>query len=403
RLAVIGMPEAIPNQELMNDPFLESSTAERFATVFHTLALYLKLLAFPHPLTHDYYPFQIPIIGWSDWRALLSLAIHLAIGIGTLIGLKKRHLLGYAGAFYLISFSITSNLVFPIGTFMNERFMFVPSIGFCLALAWTAQRLPARALPACLGVLLFAYSAKTVHRSFAWCNDFTLNLTDRETSTNSARVHMTAGSAVLDRANTLEGEEREAMLALSFECYQRSLELYPTYRPAIFGLGTAYHAAGDKPGAIAEFAKCLHLQPHMQTALDNIMFVANQAEKSGDVATAKRVYEALAKIPAHAFFAHIRLGQHAAKAEDYATGEAHFEEAIRLNPQSPDARNDLGALRVGQGRMPEAAALFDMASALDPTNALFLQRAAVAWEKAGNAQKAAHARQRLQAVGGPSR
>lgn len=400
RLLVIGMPESIPNQELMNDPFLESSTAERYATVFHTMGLYIKLLIFPHPLTHDYYPFQIPIIGWSDWRALLSLLLHLVIGIGTVIGLKRRHLLGYAGAFYLISFSITSNLIFPIGTFMNERFMFVPSIGFCLALAWVAHRLPPRALPACLGIVLFAYSAKTIHRSFAWRNDYTLSLTDRETSSNSARIHMTAGSAVVDKAKELSGAERQEMLDLAIACYARSLELYPSYAPAIFGLGTAYHAAGDKAQAIAEFAKCLQLQANMKTALNNIIFVAEEAQKVGDIATATLVYDALKDIPAHALYARIRLGQQAAKSTDFATAEEHFEIAIRLGPNNPYVYNDMGALRVGQVRMGDAAVLFEKASSLDPTNSLFIKRAAVAWEQAGNAQKAAEARRRLAALGG---
>jgi Flp pilus assembly protein TadD len=398
RLAVVGIQQDIANQELMNDPFLNSSASERYATVFHTMGLYLKLLVFPHPLTHDYYPFQIPIIGWGDWRALLSLLLYIALGIGAVIGLRRRHVVGYAIAFYLLSFSITSNLVFPIGTFMNERFMFVPSIGFCLALAWGLQRVPARALPATLGILLFAYSAKTIHRSLAWRNDYTLTMTDRKISTNSARIHMTAGSAAVDEAKKLGGAAREATMQIAFESFHRAIELYPTYTPAIFGLGTAYYENGDTHAAIAEFANCLKLRPHMRTAMQNINHIREQAEASGDLATAKLVYQAFIEIPEHAVFGNLRLGQMAARAEDFASAEHHFQAALAQAPENPHVHNDLGALRVGQGRMADAAACFDRAAALMPTNPEFLQRAAVAWQQAGNAAKAAEARRRLAAL-----
>ena len=44
---------------LMNNPFLGATQGETLATITYTLAHYIKLLFFPHPLTHDYYPYQI--------------------------------------------------------------------------------------------------------------------------------------------------------------------------------------------------------------------------------------------------------------------------------------------------------------------------------------------------------
>jgi len=42
---------------LMNNPFLEASIGQKYGTIFYTWGLYLKLLFFPHPLTHDYHPY----------------------------------------------------------------------------------------------------------------------------------------------------------------------------------------------------------------------------------------------------------------------------------------------------------------------------------------------------------
>ncbi|MEM9023510.1 MAG: tetratricopeptide repeat protein, partial [Bacteroidota bacterium] len=61
RFEVIGWDQPQPIAELMNDPFLGQSEGDKFATIFYTMGLYIKLLVFPHPLTHDYYPYHIPI------------------------------------------------------------------------------------------------------------------------------------------------------------------------------------------------------------------------------------------------------------------------------------------------------------------------------------------------------
>jgi len=68
-------------QEIMNNPFLHASGLEKIATIFFTLWVYIKLLFFPHPLTYDYYPYQIEIIGWSNPGAFLPLLLYLALGV----------------------------------------------------------------------------------------------------------------------------------------------------------------------------------------------------------------------------------------------------------------------------------------------------------------------------------
>src|SRR5690606_15075164 len=118
------------SQDLLNNPFLDMTAAQKGATIMYTLGLYVKLLFFPYPLTHDYYPYHIPIMEWSDIRTLISAGVYaLLIGLG-LYGTWKKHVYGYTIAYFLATLSIVSNIVFPIGTFMNERFLFMPSLVF---------------------------------------------------------------------------------------------------------------------------------------------------------------------------------------------------------------------------------------------------------------------------------
>src|SRR5678816_2407002 len=104
----------------MNNPFYGMSFGEKMATVFYTLLLYLKLLVYPHPLTHDYYPYHIHMMHWTDWAPILSLLLHSVFIVVMVKGWKKKTTWSYSIAFYLVTLSIVSNLVISVGTFMNE-------------------------------------------------------------------------------------------------------------------------------------------------------------------------------------------------------------------------------------------------------------------------------------------
>ena len=119
RLSVVDPPTGEKIYELMNNPFVNASTSERFATISYTLGLYLKLLVFPHPLTHDYYPKQIPIINWSDIRAIIPLVAYLLIMAYAALKFKRGNVITYGILFYLITLSLVSNIVFSIGCHMH--------------------------------------------------------------------------------------------------------------------------------------------------------------------------------------------------------------------------------------------------------------------------------------------
>ncbi|HPS84997.1 MAG TPA: DUF1736 domain-containing protein, partial [Bacteroidales bacterium] len=121
--------------ELFNNPFAEASVSQKYATIVYTWLRYLGLIVFAHPLTHDYYPYQVPLMDWSDFRVILSLIIFAALATIAVLKFRKKSLVSFAILFFAVTFSIQSNLLLNIGTFMNERFMFVSLIGFCIAVA----------------------------------------------------------------------------------------------------------------------------------------------------------------------------------------------------------------------------------------------------------------------------
>ncbi|MEN9414798.1 MAG: hypothetical protein RLZ62_1102, partial [Bacteroidota bacterium] len=82
--------------DLMNEPFLGMSFAEKSATIFLTLGWYVKLLFVPYPLTIDYYPYHVPKVNWTEWKSLLSLAGYIGMTYWAAKNLKKHTIPAYS-------------------------------------------------------------------------------------------------------------------------------------------------------------------------------------------------------------------------------------------------------------------------------------------------------------------
>jgi hypothetical protein len=185
--------------DLMNDPFMDMAIGEKFATIFLTLGWYLKLLLIPHPLTHDYYPYHVPKVGWGDWRALVSLAIYAGMGVWAFMNIRKKSVPAYVILFWLATLSIVSNLFVSIGSFMNERFVYMPSIAFCILAAWFfAVKLPdlikeKQETPNIIGAIVLSavvilFGLRGFTRVPDWKDALSLNKSAVDVSVGSARA-----------------------------------------------------------------------------------------------------------------------------------------------------------------------------------------------------------------------
>ena len=230
---------------IMNDPFVGASLAEKYATISYTLGYYLRLLVFPHPLTHDYYPYQIPIINWADWRAWSSLLLYVALAFFAVRHFRRKGVVSWSIWYYLITLSIVSNVVFSVGAPMNERFLYMPSVGFCLVLAyftlaklsgWVAPYLPGSNWPvlALLGLIGLGYGAKTINRVPDWKDEMALNRAAIKVSTNSARANSYMAYS-LYQAGLAEQDtgRKKALFEEALPYVNKALEIYPEYTDAI--------------------------------------------------------------------------------------------------------------------------------------------------------------------------
>ena len=388
-----------PPMELMNNPYLKVvdnqyvhfSLSEKLATIMYTLGKYLNLLFFPHPLSHDYYPRQVGIMSWKDITVILSLVMYLIMSFAAIRYFKRNKLVSFSILYFLITLSIVSNIVFPIGTNMSERFMFMPSIGFSLFIAALLTKLKnVKLTHGLLAVMLFALSIKTVLRNKVWYDDFTLFTTDVKTSKNSAKLLNAAGGALTTTAGTLpDGQEKTQMLNEALGYLNKAVKIHPNYKNAYLLMGNANNLLKKYEQSIANYELGLRINPNDETINRNLGITLREAgryygEEKRDMATALKYLKRSYAIDSKNYSTVRLLGVASGLSKDQAGAIRYFTEALALWPSSglneeqkkskAQAYVDLGtAYRVSEN-IEKANENFQKAVALDPAAINHLQQ-----------------------------
>jgi Flp pilus assembly protein TadD len=251
----VSIKGAGEDDELLNNPYLLASPAQKIATEIATLLNYIKLLIFPHPLSADYSFHQIPYKNWGNPLVWLSIAIHGGLIVCLFKLFKKRHILSFAIAFYLLNLLLVSNLLFSIGATMGERLIYHSSLGFCIAVAFLLNMaydkikqagIAKIGLAGFVTMLVLLCGAKTIARNADWKNNSTLYIKDVETSANSALANGNAGASYNEIANLPENaDRRKELLQKSIGYLNKAIAIHSKYTLAYMNRGTAYFELGD--------------------------------------------------------------------------------------------------------------------------------------------------------------
>jgi protein O-mannosyl-transferase len=288
RLNFVGIGMASENgTEVLNDPFVGVSLMDRLATVSSTMGVYLEKLLFPLKLSHDYYFNQVPVTTWADPRAFVPGLIFAALlGFGIWLAFK-RNPIGYGLVFFFLSFSITSNIAISIGTTMGERFVFVPSLGFVIALVCgldsvrtKVKSLTPTILAASLGIVALAFSVRTVIRNTVWKDNFTLFTTDAEVSPNSAKVQTSAGGILVEESGRQTNPAKKAkMLEEAVRHLKKAIEIYPQHGQAHLLLGNAYYNQDRYQDALTCYENAWNQRPYLWDSYTNAAVTAKKMKR----------------------------------------------------------------------------------------------------------------------------
>ena len=239
RFSVAGVPEFGKEiTDLMNNPFLGMKSGEKSATIFYTLWMYIKLLVFPHPLSHDYYPYAIPVMNWGSLKSIGSLLLHAGIAYVGFKNLKKQNLVSWSILYYLITLSIVSNFVINLGTYMNDRFIYMSSVGYAVILAFGFFKLSSwKKLPqaSIISLVLFTivtslYTLRSYTRVPDWKDAIALNESAVVTCPNSARANSFMATAFFNKyKETQDKDEQVRLLNEAYPYAEKAVEIFPKY------------------------------------------------------------------------------------------------------------------------------------------------------------------------------
>jgi len=359
---------------IMNNGLMAAKTGgELFGTNFVILGKYLWLLLFPVNLTWDYSYSQVPVVTFSDWRAILPLFVYLGMGIYVILFFRKKDIFVFAILFYLITLFLSSNLIVKIGATMGERFLYVPSLGFCIALVFLLLKVfklnPAavrwqnqNALFFLLGAIFLLYGFKTVDRNKAWKNNFELFSSGLEVSTMSARAHWAIASEY-----RLKGEaetdrvKRQNDFKVSVDEYEKGIKIYQDDPEVWYNLGVTYFDQGDTANARKVYARAIEMKPNYSMAMNNTgVIYFNQ--------------------------------------KNYPKALYYFNRILETDSTFTDAIGNIGATYHNMGDYKKAAGYYEKALVKDPNNKSTLQNIATVYKSLGDTLKANSFLHRLSSI-----
>ncbi len=271
-------PSGIEEISILNNPFVNVSTGERLATVMMIMLRYIKLLLVPFPLTFDYSPFYLNTMQFSDSVVILSVFVHLLIAVLVYI-FRKDAIVVFSILLYFITLLPVSNLFVNIGTYMNERFLFVPSLGFVilLSLLIVNKQYPESLRIITVLIIFFVFSFLTIYRNRSWKDNFTLFSNDIRVSANSVVCNSHLANEYIFKANhASDSILQKTYYSLAEKYFTRAIQLYPQHSIALRSLADLRLKVNrDTAGSLDLFLSLVRMYPNGNFVRDYLSIIGS--------------------------------------------------------------------------------------------------------------------------------
>ncbi|MDP3111369.1 MAG: tetratricopeptide repeat protein [Thermodesulfovibrionales bacterium] len=302
-------------------------------TQFRVIVTYIRLLFLPINQNVDYdYPLYHSFFNPAVFLSFLFLLLIFAFGIYLLYA--KRYTL-YASRFlafgifwFFITLSVESSII-PIRDVIFEHRVYLPSVGFVVALTAAVGFVTARhgkrtasgkkVFAGIMIAVILALSGAAYARNAIWKDSISLWEDTVKKSPEKARPHNNLGSAYAKQGRIDEAVNE----------YKTALKIKPDFNDALYNLGISYFDQGRIDEAIREYKVAIMFKP-------------------GDV-----------DIHNNLGVAYYRQGR-----IDEAINE--YKAALKINPDYAKGHNNLGLAYAGQGRFNEAISEYKTALQLEP-------------------------------------
>lgn len=325
---------------------------EHIATAMLIFGKYLQILIYPNAFSWDYSIPYFEIVSFSNSKALVITAIILiSILASFYFVLKDRNKIGASFLLFIIPFSIVSNFFILIGCTLGERFMFFPSLGFIMMIAFFIQWILSQTkvqskkrqqLSFLLIVPLLLLGFKTADRAKDWKSSEALFRSGMEVTPNNSRA--VAAYASIFRSNAESSVDliyKKQQFNEAIKWYVKSAELHADVSDTWYNLGVSYLGVNLQNQAKAAFEKSLNIDPNHINALNNLGVIYFQNK---DFQQAQIIFEKAISININFASGHANLGAVHHNLGNYDLARTYYQNALTLNPQDQNTRSNLSKL-----------------------------------------------------------
>jgi tetratricopeptide (TPR) repeat protein len=321
----------------------EVPLAYRLANVPVALAEYLLKLAWPARLALIYpMPDRIPPL-----TIVVALAVLLLVTLAAWMERKRNPFLLMGWLWFLGTLVPVIGLVKVGDAAMADRYMYIPSIGIFVALAFGAQKIAGHLslpkwAPAVAAVLVLGALAAVTERQLQfWRDDEALFQHAMEVTTDNVDALINYGAAL-----EYHGKPMEAITQ-----YQRAEQLNPGFYMAYADLGNLLYYTGQTNAALEQYQRAVELSPKLRELRDGL---GNVLAGMGRFAEATNEYDEAARLDSGSAPPHFYLGIALAGHGDYSRATNEFARVMAMAPLDPSPLVEWSKALLKQGRDADA-------------------------------------------------
>ncbi|MBL7157796.1 MAG: tetratricopeptide repeat protein [Candidatus Omnitrophica bacterium] len=235
-----------------------------FLSMARGIICYLRLLLFPVGLSTDYLRFPLSN-SITEPQVIFSIAVIAILIAGSLKFAKRFKIMSFSVLWFFVTLGPALNII-PIRILIAERFLYLPSIGYCLLLATLVIKLPERISKAqilrygsfCFAALLVGvYSNLTMQRNVDWSDEVALWKKNIEVFPDNDRAYLNLAVAYMVRENDIDKAYVEA---------RKALEIAPEYSEPRMVIASYYISKGRYDDAIGELKHVIEINPNFLRA-----------------------------------------------------------------------------------------------------------------------------------------
>jgi len=244
---------------------------------------------------------------------------------------------------------------------MADRYMYIPSIGIFMAVAFGAQELSKRfslpkSIPLAMAIaVLTALTIVTERQLQFWRDDQTLFGHAVHVTTNNVDAILNYGVALEN-----EGKPLEAIAQ-----YRQAEQLAPSSWLACVDLANLLYFAGQTNAALEQYQQAVKLKPDSSTLHDRLGTVFASL---GDLTEATNEFFRAINLNAADPAPHLHLGTALARQHDLRGATNEFDITIRLAPGNPSPLVEWAKALLRDGHDTEAIDKLHEALQMDPDN-----------------------------------